>query len=139
MLPDTLPKLPSLDPVPLGLPAALLDRRPDLRQAEMRLEAATYGVGAAIANLYPDLSLTGSVGENGDTINDLDISNFVYNIVANLTGPHLHRRPAPGGCGCRSGPRRAGGGGLRRCGPQRPARGRGGAGAQRHIVHQLSS
>ena len=87
MLPDSLPQLPSLDPVPLGLPAALLDRRPDLRQAEMQLEAATYGVGAAIANLYPDLSLTGSVGENGDRINDLDISDFVYNIVANLTGP----------------------------------------------------
>jgi NodT family efflux transporter outer membrane factor (OMF) lipoprotein len=87
MLPDTLPELPSLDPVPLGLPAALLDRRPDLRRAEMQLEAATYGVGAAVANLYPDLSLTGSVGENGDRINDLDISNFVYNIVANLTGP----------------------------------------------------
>jgi len=87
MVPNTLPQLPSLDPVPVGLPAALLDRRPDLRQAEMRLEAATYGVGAAIANLYPDLSLTGSVGETGDTINDLDISNFVYNIVANLTGP----------------------------------------------------
>jgi multidrug efflux system outer membrane protein len=87
MLPDGLPQLPSLDPVPLGLPAALLDRRPDLRQAEMRLEAATYGVGAAITSLYPDLSLTGSVGETGDTINDLDISNFVYNIVANLTGP----------------------------------------------------
>ena len=87
MLPDTLPQLPDLDPVPLGLPAALLDRRPDLRRAEMQLEAATFGVGAAIANLYPDLSLTGSIGENGDTINDLDISNFVYNIVANLTGP----------------------------------------------------
>ncbi len=87
MLPDSLPQLPSLDPVPLGLPAALLDRRPDLRRAEMQLEAATYGVGAAVANLYPDLSLTGSVGENGDRINDLDISNFVYNIVANLTGP----------------------------------------------------
>ena len=87
MLPDSLPQLPSLDPVPLGLPAALLDRRPDLRRAEMQLEAATFGVGAAIANLYPDLSLTGSVGENGDRINDLDISNFVYNIVANLTGP----------------------------------------------------
>ena len=87
MLPDSLPKLPSLEPVPLGLPADLLDRRPDLRRAEMQLEAATYGVGAAVANLYPNLSLTGSVGENGDRINDLDISNFVYNIVANLTGP----------------------------------------------------
>lgn len=87
MLPETLPILPSLEPVPLGLPVALLDRRPDLRQAEMQLAAATYGVGAALATLYPDLSLTGSVGENGDRINDLDLSNFVYNIVGNLTGP----------------------------------------------------
>ena len=87
MLPATMPQLPSLDPVPLGLPAALLDRRPDLRRAEMQLSAATYGVGAAIANLYPDLSLTGSVGESADSINDLDLTNFVYNIVANLTGP----------------------------------------------------
>jgi len=87
MLPATMPKLPSLDPVPLGLPVALLDRRPDLRRAEMQLSAATYGVGAAIANLYPDLSLTGSVGESADSINELDLTNFVYNIVANLTGP----------------------------------------------------
>jgi len=87
MLPDTMSQLPSLEPVPLGLPAALLDRRPDLRRAEMQLEAATFGVGAAIANLYPDLSLTGSVGENGDRINDLNITDFVYNIVGNLTGP----------------------------------------------------
>jgi multidrug efflux system outer membrane protein len=87
MLPRTMPQLPVLEPVPLGLPAALLDRRPDLRRAEMQLSAATYGVGAAIANLYPDLSLTGSVGESADSFNELDLSNFVYNIVANLTGP----------------------------------------------------
>jgi multidrug efflux system outer membrane protein len=87
MLPATLPQLPALDPVPVGLPIALLDRRPDLRQAEMQLAAATYGVGAALANLYPDLGLSGSIGENGDRINDLDISNFVYNIIGNLTGP----------------------------------------------------
>jgi NodT family efflux transporter outer membrane factor (OMF) lipoprotein len=87
-LPDTLPPLPSLEPVPLGLPAQLLDRRPDLRQAEMQLAAATYGVGAAIANLYPDLSLTGSVGASADKLNDLTISDgLVYNAVANLIGP----------------------------------------------------
>jgi len=87
MLPRTMPQLPALDPVPLGLPAALLDRRPDLRRAEMQLSGATYGVGAAIANLYPDLSLTASAGESADSINELDLSNFVYNIVGNLTGP----------------------------------------------------
>ncbi len=87
MLPATMPQLPSLDPVPLGLPALLLDRRPDLRRAEMQLSAATFGVGAAIANLYPDLNLTASAGESADSINQLDLTNFVYNIVANLTGP----------------------------------------------------
>ncbi len=87
-LPDTLPQLPSLDPVPLGLPAQLLDRRPDLRQTEMQLAAATFGVGAAIANLYPDLSLTGSAGSSADSINDLTISDgLVYNAIANLIGP----------------------------------------------------
>jgi multidrug efflux system outer membrane protein len=87
-LPDTMPQLPSLEPVPLGLPAELLDRRPDLRQAEMQLAASTYGIGAAIANLYPDLSLTGSVGATADKLNDLTISDgLVYNAVANLVGP----------------------------------------------------
>jgi outer membrane protein TolC len=88
ILPNTMPQLPPLEPVPLGLPAALLDRRPDLRQAELRLAAATYGVGAAVANLYPDLSLTGSVGASADRLNDLTISDgLVYNAIANLVGP----------------------------------------------------
>jgi multidrug efflux system outer membrane protein len=87
VLPRTMPQLPSLDPVPLGLPAALLDRRPDLRQAELQLSAATFSVGAAVANLYPDLSLTASGGESADRLNDLDFTNLVYNIVGNLTGP----------------------------------------------------
>jgi multidrug efflux system outer membrane protein len=87
-LPDTLSELPALEPVPLGLPAALLDRRPDLRQAEMQLASATYGVGAAIANLYPDLSLTGSIGASDDSFNDLTLTDgLVYNAVANLIGP----------------------------------------------------
>jgi multidrug efflux system outer membrane protein len=87
-LPRTLPQLPELEPVPLGLPAELLDRRPDLRQAEMQLAAATYGVGAAIANLYPDLSLTGSVGASADRLNDLTIADgLVYNAVLSLVGP----------------------------------------------------
>jgi multidrug efflux system outer membrane protein len=87
-LPDTLAELPSLEPVPLGLPAELLDRRPDLRQAEMQLAAATYGVGAALANLYPDLSLTGSAGMRSDTLTDIvSVDGLVYNAVANLVGP----------------------------------------------------
>jgi multidrug efflux system outer membrane protein len=87
-LPDTLPDLPDLEPVPAGLPAALLDRRPDLRQAEAQLAAATYGVGVALADLYPSLTLTGSMGVTADTLSDLVSSEtIVYNAVAGLVGP----------------------------------------------------
>ncbi len=87
-LPRTLPELPSIDPVPLGLPAELLDRRPDLRQSEMRLAATTYGIGVALADLYPSLSLTAAGGTRSDTLVDLVSSEtFIYNAVANLVGP----------------------------------------------------
>ncbi|BBJ00360.1 RND transporter [Ferrigenium kumadai] len=48
--------------VPAGLPSALLERRPDLRQAEAGLIGATANVRAAKAALFPTLSLTGSYG-----------------------------------------------------------------------------
>jgi multidrug efflux system outer membrane protein len=48
--------------VPAGLPSQLLDRRPDIRQAEQALVAANAQVGAAKAALFPTLSLTGSFG-----------------------------------------------------------------------------
>jgi multidrug efflux system outer membrane protein len=87
-LPDGLPDLPSLDPAPLGLPAELLDRRPDLRQSEFRLAAATYGIGAALADLYPSLTLTASGGGRSDTLGELTSSDaLIYNAVANLVGP----------------------------------------------------
>lgn len=42
-----------------GLPAALLDRRPDLLASELRAIAANHGIGVALADLYPDLTLSG--------------------------------------------------------------------------------
>jgi len=87
-IPRTLPDLPDLEVVPANLPAALLDRRPDLLRAEMQLEAATYGVGAALADLYPSLSLTATGGTTSDALSDLlDSSASIYNLVGNLLGP----------------------------------------------------
>jgi len=54
-----LAALPALPAVPPGLPSSLLERRPDIVAAEMRLLAATAGVGAAKADLFPRLALTG--------------------------------------------------------------------------------
>jgi len=48
--------------VPAGLPSSLLERRPDLRQAEAQLHAETARIGAAQANLFPKLSLTAALG-----------------------------------------------------------------------------
>ena len=54
----------------------------------MQLSASTYGVGAALANLYPSLTLTGSGGATSDSLTDLiDIDSIVYNAVAGLVGP----------------------------------------------------
>ncbi|MGA2516579.1 MAG: efflux transporter outer membrane subunit [Thermodesulfobacteriota bacterium] len=56
----TLPQVPAQ--VPVGLPSDLLRRRPDIQQAEAQLHAATAQIGVAVAELFPQFSLTGSAG-----------------------------------------------------------------------------
>ena len=63
------PKLDTL--IPVGDGAALLKRRPDVRQAERRLAAAMARIGVATADLYPRISLTGFYGGVSATITDL--------------------------------------------------------------------
>lgn len=61
-----LPPLP-----PSGLPADLVDNRPDIREAEQRLVAANANIGVAKAGYYPKFSLTGSLGSESKTLSDL--------------------------------------------------------------------
>ena len=48
--------------VPVGLPSELARRRPDIRQAEAQLHAATADIGVAVADFYPKVTLDGSIG-----------------------------------------------------------------------------
>jgi multidrug efflux system outer membrane protein len=68
--------VPSLDhappPVPAaGLPSSLLERRPDLREAEQNLVAANAQVGVAKANLFPSITLTALGGGISDALSSL--------------------------------------------------------------------
>ena len=90
LLPSTLPELPDLEPVPIGVPAALLDRRPDVKAAELQLVAANERIGVSIAQLYPDLSLTASYGLSGIAWRDIwnhSAETEIYGGVMNLSAP----------------------------------------------------
>jgi outer membrane protein, multidrug efflux system len=67
-LPLTAQALPP--EIPSGLPATLLDRRPDIRQAEEVLVAANARIGAAKALYFPTFSLTGFLGLESDDLKD---------------------------------------------------------------------
>lgn len=80
-------EIPVLD-VPPGLPSALLERRPDVRQAEQVLRAANAQVGVAEASLFPQLSLTGALGfQSGDLSDLLKSGSFAWNAGAGLLAP----------------------------------------------------
>ncbi|MDE0612019.1 MAG: efflux transporter outer membrane subunit [Gammaproteobacteria bacterium] len=88
MLPDTLPSLGVLEPVPAGIPADLLTQRPDVGAARQRMEAARYLVGVRRAELRPSLSLGGTIGlQNSDFENWLHPDQWFRNLTVNLLGP----------------------------------------------------
>ena len=57
--------------IPAGLPSQLLERRPDILQAEQNLIAANAQIGAAKALYFPIISLTGAFGKSSDELADL--------------------------------------------------------------------
>ncbi|MDL2307316.1 efflux transporter outer membrane subunit [Desulfovibrio sp. OttesenSCG-928-C06] len=76
-IPEDLPQVrrladvtPLMD-IPEGLPSELLERRPDIRSAEHQLMGANANIGAARANFFPTISLTGSLGKLSADYNNL--------------------------------------------------------------------
>jgi multidrug efflux system outer membrane protein len=70
----------------VGLPSALLERRPDIQQAEQRLAAATARIGVAEALRFPQIGLTGSGGVASTSLGDL-LSSGTWSVAANLVQP----------------------------------------------------
>ncbi|MGQ0533421.1 MAG: efflux transporter outer membrane subunit [Caulobacteraceae bacterium] len=71
-----------------GAPADLLERRPDVLAAEDRMRAAGFRMHEARAAMLPRLTLTGTAGNSGEGLTDIDDSvNMVSNLVAGLTMP----------------------------------------------------
>jgi multidrug efflux system outer membrane protein len=82
------PNVPLPPPVPPGLPTSLLERRPDVKEAEQFLVASNADIGAAKALFYPTINLTGFLGGvSGDLVSFLGGSGGVWSAGAGLLQP----------------------------------------------------
>ena len=74
--------------LPLSLPSELVHRRPDILAAEAQLHAATAGVGIATANLYPQINLSASAGQQSNSLSHLfDPSSTAWGLIGDLSAP----------------------------------------------------
>jgi multidrug efflux system outer membrane protein len=74
--------------VPAGLPSSLLQRRPDIRQAEQELIAANARIGVAEAEYFPKVELTGSYGRESNELNELlDIDSRIWTLGVDVSMP----------------------------------------------------
>jgi multidrug efflux system outer membrane protein len=74
--------------IPVGLPADLLERRPDVAQAERTMAAANEGIGVAKAAYFPSIQLTGTAGTESVNLQDLFTwENRIWSIGPNITLP----------------------------------------------------
>lgn len=79
--------LPELPPLPdTGVPAELVQRRPDVRQAFNQLQAADADLAAAISNQFPRLTLTASASTQENSVQDL-FDNWATALAGNLVAP----------------------------------------------------
>ena len=84
--PAPIPPAPAT--VPIGIPSQLAERRPDIREAEDQLHAATAAIGVAQADFYPQVTLTGSLAIQALQFKDLGNWNArTYGLGPSITLP----------------------------------------------------
>jgi outer membrane protein, multidrug efflux system len=85
---QALSEQPNPPTVPAGLPSDLLERRPDIREAEENLVAANAEIGVARAAYFPSISLTGTAGFESYALTKLfNASSGLWNTAGSLTQP----------------------------------------------------
>jgi NodT family efflux transporter outer membrane factor (OMF) lipoprotein len=90
---STATGVPRIPPrVPAGLPSELARRRPDIRQAEAQLHAATASIGVAQADFYPRLTLSGSFALQATQLKDLGLPARTFGLGPSLTVPIFEGR-----------------------------------------------
>jgi outer membrane protein, multidrug efflux system len=83
-----LTEQPHSPEVPVGIPSALLERRPDIREAEQNLVAANAQIGVARAAYFPQIALTGSAGVESAKLTDLFSGpSGIWSLAGGLTQP----------------------------------------------------
>ena len=83
-----LTEQPHAPEVPSGIPSSLLERRPDIREAEQNLIAANAQIGVARSAYFPQISLTGTAGFETPALSSLFTGPAgVWNFGASLTQP----------------------------------------------------
>jgi multidrug efflux system outer membrane protein len=88
---DSSLEKPSPPDVPTGLPSELLERRPDIREAEQQLRSANAQVGVAVADFFPQLSLTAMFGQVSPELSAFTSGGAnAWSVAANLAGPIFH-------------------------------------------------
>jgi multidrug efflux system outer membrane protein len=74
--------------IPAGLPSALLERRPDVLEAEQLMRSANAQVGVATANFFPQIGLTALLGRASSPLSSLSLGqSTVWSLAGNATGP----------------------------------------------------
>ncbi len=75
-------------PITIGDPTGLLRRRPDIKAAELRLAAATAGIGVAEGDLFPKVTFNGSISFQAKSVSDIgDAGSDAYRILPSISWP----------------------------------------------------
>jgi multidrug efflux system outer membrane protein len=89
-IPHTAKLLDQIVPpnIPAGLPSALLERRPDIQEAEQQMRSANAQIGVATANYFPQIGLTALFGRASSPLSELSSGQTtVWSLVGTFAGP----------------------------------------------------